>query len=75
MELRQISKVGLCVPSHGTLPQIQEPCESLRWSRFKHFAGPELFRVVDVHAFLFIRALNMTAAPGRCPDSRLYGVS
>jgi type I restriction enzyme M protein len=36
--------------------QIQEPYASLRWSRFKHFAGPEMFRVVDVHVFLFIRA-------------------
>jgi hypothetical protein len=35
-----------------------EPYANLRWSRFKHFAGPEMFRVVDEHVFPFIRALN-----------------
>ena len=30
----------------------------LRWSRFKNFAGPEMFRIVDEHVFPFIRALN-----------------
>ena len=35
-----------------------EPYDNLRWSRFKHFAGPEMFRVVDEHVFPFLRALN-----------------
>jgi type I restriction enzyme M protein len=35
-----------------------EPYTNLRWSRFKHFAGPEMFRIVDEHVFPFIRALN-----------------
>jgi type I restriction enzyme M protein len=35
-----------------------EPYANLRWSRFKHFAGPEMFRIVDEHVFPFIRALN-----------------
>jgi type I restriction enzyme M protein len=35
-----------------------EPHENLRWSRFKHFAGPEMFRIVDEHVFPFIRELN-----------------
>jgi type I restriction enzyme M protein len=35
-----------------------EPYENLRWSRFKHFAGPEMFRIVDEHVFPFIRSLN-----------------
>ena len=36
----------------------KEPYENLRWSRFKNFAGPEMFRIVDEHVFPFIRALN-----------------
>jgi type I restriction enzyme M protein len=35
-----------------------EPYVNLRWSRFKHFAGPEMFRVVDEHVFPFLRTLN-----------------
>jgi type I restriction enzyme M protein len=35
-----------------------EPYANLRWSRFKHFAGPEMFRVVDEHVFPFLRLLN-----------------
>ena len=35
-----------------------EPYVNLRWSRFKHFAGPEMFRIVDEHVFPFIRELN-----------------
>jgi type I restriction enzyme M protein len=35
-----------------------EPYANLRWSRFKNFAGPEMFRIVDEHVFPFIRALN-----------------
>jgi type I restriction enzyme M protein len=35
-----------------------EPYTNLRWSRFKHFAGPEMFRIVDEHVFPFIRSLN-----------------
>src|SRR5215831_4143915 len=31
---------------------------NLRWSRFKHFAGPEMFRIVDEHVFPFIRELS-----------------
>ena len=34
-----------------------EPYENLRWSRFRHFAGPEMFRIVDEHVFPFLRAL------------------
>jgi type I restriction enzyme M protein len=35
-----------------------EPFANLRWSRFKHFAGPKMFRIVDEHVFPFIRTLN-----------------
>ncbi len=35
-----------------------EPYANLRWSRFKHFAGPEMFRLVDEHVFPFIRELS-----------------
>jgi type I restriction enzyme M protein len=35
-----------------------EPYANLRWSRFKHFAGPDMFRVIDEHVFPYIRALN-----------------
>jgi type I restriction enzyme M protein len=28
---------------------------NLRWSRFKHFAGPEMFRIVDEQVFPFVR--------------------
>jgi type I restriction enzyme M protein len=35
-----------------------EPFANLRWSRFKHFSGPEMFRIVDEHVFPFIRTLN-----------------
>ncbi len=35
-----------------------EPYANLRWSRFKHFAGPEMFRIIDEHVFPFIRAFN-----------------
>jgi type I restriction enzyme M protein len=35
-----------------------EPYTNLRWSRFKNFAGPEMFRILDEHVFPFIRALN-----------------
>ena len=35
-----------------------EPYEKMRWSRFKNFAGPEMFRIVDEHVFPFIRALS-----------------
>jgi hypothetical protein len=35
-----------------------EPCENLRWSRFKNFAAPEMFRIVDEHVFPFLRALT-----------------
>ena len=35
-----------------------EPFANLRWSRFKHFAGPEMFRIIDEHVFPFIRTLN-----------------
>jgi type I restriction enzyme M protein len=35
-----------------------ESYANLRWSRFKHFAGPEMFRIVDEHVFPFIRTLN-----------------
>jgi type I restriction enzyme M protein len=35
-----------------------EPYEDLRWSHFKNFAAPEMFRVVYEHVFPFLRALN-----------------
>jgi type I restriction enzyme M protein len=35
-----------------------EPYANLRWSRFKHFAGPEMFRIIDEHVFPFLRTLN-----------------
>jgi hypothetical protein len=35
-----------------------EPYANLRWSHFKHFAGPEMFRIVDEHVFPFIRELK-----------------
>ncbi|WP_294542027.1 class I SAM-dependent DNA methyltransferase [uncultured Rhodoblastus sp.] len=35
-----------------------EPWENLRWSRFKNFAGPEMFRTVDERVFPFLRGLN-----------------
>jgi type I restriction enzyme M protein len=39
-----------------------EQYQNLRWSRFKHFAGPEMFRIVDEHVFPFIRALDGTGS-------------
>jgi type I restriction enzyme M protein len=35
-----------------------EPYEKLRWSRFKNFAAPDMFRIVDEHVFPFLRALT-----------------
>ncbi|HKN30238.1 MAG TPA: class I SAM-dependent DNA methyltransferase [Roseiarcus sp.] len=35
-----------------------EPYENLRWSRFKNFAAPEMFRTLDERVFPFLRALN-----------------
>lgn len=32
--------------------------QDLRWSRFKHFAAPEMFTVVGEHVFPFLRALG-----------------
>ncbi len=29
--------------------------EDLRWSRFKHFAPAEMFEIVDLHVFPFLR--------------------
>src|SRR3989449_7729953 len=34
------------------------PYEDLRWSRFKHFAPPEMYRVVGEHVFPFLRTLG-----------------
>ncbi len=34
------------------------PYEDLRWSRFKHFAAPEMFTVVSEHVFPFLRSLG-----------------
>src|SRR5215211_2930718 len=42
----------------GNADDPGEPYENLRWSRFKHFAGPEMFRIVDEHVFPLIRELN-----------------
>jgi type I restriction enzyme M protein len=49
-----------------------EPYLNLRWSRFRHLAGPEMFRVIDEHVFPFIRALNGqgTAYAGHMRDAR-----
>ena len=35
-----------------------EPYANLRWSRFKYFSGPEMFRIVDEHVFPFLRTLG-----------------
>ncbi len=35
-----------------------EPYENLRWSRFRHDAPKNMFRIVDEHVFPFLRALN-----------------
>ena len=32
--------------------------QDFRWSRFKHFAAPEMFTVVGEHVFPFLRALG-----------------
>jgi type I restriction enzyme M protein len=32
--------------------------DDLRWSRFKHFAAPEMFAVVNNHVFPFLRTLG-----------------
>lgn len=34
------------------------PYDDLRWSRFKHFAAPEMFTVVGEHVFPFLRTLR-----------------
>ena len=47
---------GIAKP--GDSDQRGEPYANLRWSRFKHFAGPEMFRIIDEHVFPFIRAFN-----------------
>jgi type I restriction enzyme M protein len=36
----------------------KRPYEDLRWSRFKHFAPADMFKVVDQHVFPFLRALG-----------------
>src|SRR5215204_3651234 len=51
---------GIAKP--GDPDQRGEPYANLRWSRFKHFAGPEMFRIVDEHVFPFIRELNGTGS-------------
>src|SRR3989475_4828860 len=47
---------------HRIFPQGKDPkkrsYEDLRWSRFKHFAPAEMFKVVDQHVFPFLRALG-----------------
>jgi type I restriction enzyme M protein len=35
-----------------------EPYENLRWSRFKNFPGPEMFKTVEERVFPFLRSLN-----------------
>ena len=47
---------GIAKPSDPD--QRGEPYVNLRWSRFKHFAGPVMFRIIDEHVFPFIRTLN-----------------
>ncbi len=34
------------------------PFEELRWSRFKHFAGPKMFDLFETRVFPFLRGLN-----------------
>lgn len=34
------------------------PYEELRWSRFKHFAGPKMFEILETRVFPFLRGLN-----------------
>jgi hypothetical protein len=34
------------------------PYDDLRWSRFKHFAAPEMYTVVGEHVFPFLRTLE-----------------
>jgi len=34
------------------------PYDDLRWSRFKHFAAPEMYAVVSEHVFPFLRKLG-----------------
>src|SRR2546427_909785 len=47
---------------HRVFPQGKDPkkrpYEDLRWSRFKHFAPADMFKVVDQHVFPFLRALG-----------------
>jgi type I restriction enzyme M protein len=41
----------------GTNPKGRS-YEDLRWSRFRHFAAPEMFAVVGEHVFPFLRTLG-----------------
>src|SRR5689334_506753 len=34
------------------------PYSDLRWSRFKAFSAPEMFEIVDLHVFPFLRTLG-----------------
>ncbi|MBP7607113.1 MAG: SAM-dependent DNA methyltransferase [Giesbergeria sp.] len=38
------------------------PFDDLRWSRFKHFAAPEMFTVLSEHVFPFLRSLSSDGA-------------
>jgi hypothetical protein len=42
-----------------------EPYAHLRWSRFKHFPGPEMFRIIDEHVYA-----EGTSYARHMPDAR-----
>jgi type I restriction enzyme M protein len=48
--------------------------DDLRWSRFKHFAPPEMYTVVGEHVFPFLRKLggDDSSALRRCWTARRY---
>jgi type I restriction enzyme M protein len=35
-----------------------QPYDDMRWSRFKHFAAPDMFTLIDKHVFPFLRTMN-----------------
>ncbi|SPB14453.1 type I restriction system adenine methylase [Caballeronia novacaledonica] len=35
-----------------------QPYDDMRWSRFKHFAAPDMFALIDKHVFPFLRTMN-----------------
>lgn len=43
------------------------PFDDLRWSRFKHFAAPEMFTVLSEHVFPFLRSLSSNTGSAGSP--------